>query len=132
MQRSGVSGYPGGRSSSDVLRNVDFERARGLRAQLAELAHELGRDFEEMWSGFHLEVANDGNGFPPSFGNRNAVDERNLKEFVARAEEKGIGSFTTRHTLLLPQGGPVPENRDQFIRDLADAIRFSTWCKIRS
>ena len=114
-----------------VLRNVDFERVRGLYAQLADLARELGRDFEEMWSGFHLEVAGDGNDFPPSFGNRSTVDEKKLKDFVARAEEKGIGRFKTRHSLLLPQGGPMPETRDQFIHDLADAIRSSTWYEIQ-
>lgn len=109
-----------------VLRNVDFEGALRLQSKLAELAHELGGNFEEMWSGFHMEVANDGDGFPPSFGSRSQVDEKNLKELLGRAEETGIGKFSARRTSLLPQGGPTPETREQFIKDLADAIRFST------
>ncbi|MBI4596492.1 MAG: hypothetical protein HY730_08980 [Candidatus Tectomicrobia bacterium] len=114
-----------------VLKNVDFEVARGLQSQFAELAHELGREFEELWRGFHLEVTNDGNDFPPSFGNRDTVDEEKVKVLVARAQEKGIGRFSIRDTLLLPQGGPTPETRDQFIHDLADAIRYSSWYEIQ-
>ncbi len=114
-----------------VLRNVDFEWAQALQAQLAELARELGQDFEEVWSGFHLEVAGDGHDFPPSFGNRNTVDEKKLQELVTQAEEKGIGRFKTRLSLLLPHGGPTPETRDQFIHDLADAIRLSLWHEVQ-
>ena len=50
-----------------TLRHVDFDRARTLQRQLADLARECGPEFQQAWQGFRLEVPNDG-GCPPSFG----------------------------------------------------------------
>jgi hypothetical protein len=108
----------------NVLRHVDFERAKSLQGRLNDLAHGLGTEFEEAWRGFRLEVPNDG-GAPLSFGNRDPVDEEKLKQLLSHAEERGIGKFGVRNTLLLPQGGPAPETREQYVRDLADAIRYA-------
>ncbi len=109
-----------------VLRNVNFQRARELQAQLTKLAGELGGDYAQAWSGFHMEVANDGNDVPPSFGSRNPVDKQSIKELLSRAADEGIGKFSMRPTLLLPQDGPAPETREQYICDLADSIRYTT------
>jgi hypothetical protein len=108
----------------NVLRHVDFEHAKSLQGQLNDLARELGTDFEEAWRGFRIEVPNDG-GAPLSFGSRDRVDEERLKQLLSRAEERGIGKFEVRNTLLLPQDGPAPETREQYVRDLADAIRYA-------
>jgi len=108
----------------NVLRHVDFERAKFLQGRLNDLARELGTEFEEAWRGFRLEVPNDG-GSPLSFGNRDPVDEEKLKQLLSQAEKQGIGKFGMRNTLLLPQDGPAPETREQYIRDLADAIRYA-------
>jgi hypothetical protein len=108
----------------NVLRHVDFERAKFLQGRLNDLAHDLGTGFEEAWRGFRLEVPNDG-GSPLSFGNRDPVDEEKLNHLLGQAEERGIGNFEVRNTLLLPQGGPAPETRERYIRDLADAIRYA-------
>jgi hypothetical protein len=108
----------------NVLRHIDFERAKDLQGQLNDLACELGTDYEEAWRGFLIEVPNDG-GAPLSFGKRDPVDREKLGRLLGRAEERGIGSFEVRNTLLLPQGGPAPETRKQYVRDLADAIYYS-------
>jgi len=116
-----------------VLRHVDFARAQALQGQLRDLARELGPDFEAAWQGFRLEMPNDG-GYPPAFGKRDtavfradAVDEEPLKQLLTRAAERGLGQFELRPTLLLPQGGPAPETREQYVRDLADSIRWASW-----
>jgi hypothetical protein len=108
----------------NVLRHVDFERAKSLQARLNDLARELGAEFEEAWRGFRLEVPNDGDR-PLCFGNRDQVDGAKLKELLSQAKDRGIGKFEVRNTLLLPQGGPTPETRDQYVKDLADAIHYS-------
>jgi hypothetical protein len=108
----------------NVLRHVDFERAKILQGRLNDLAHDLGTGFEEAWRGFRLEVPNDG-GSPLSFGNRDPVDEEKLRQLLGQAEEREVGKFRVRNTLLLPQGGPAPETRERYIRDLADAIRYA-------
>lgn len=105
-----------------VLRHVDFERAKSLQRQMNDLARELGIEFEDAWGGFRIEVSNDG-GTPLSFGNRDPVDEDKLLQLFGKAEERGIGKFGVRNTQLLPQDGPAPETREQYVRDLADAIR---------
>ncbi len=110
----------------NILRQVDFVRAQQLQRELNELARELGTGFEEAWRGFRIEVPNDG-GRPLSFGNREAVDEARLRQLVARAAERGIGKFEIRGTLLLPQDGAAPETREQYVRDLADSIRYEYW-----
>lgn len=72
-------------------------------------------------------------GHPPAFGKRAAtshtsgVDEEHLKQLLAQATERGLGQFELRNTLLLPQDGPAPETREQYMRDLADSIRWATW-----
>ena len=108
----------------NVLRHVDYENAKSLQGRLNDLARELGIEFEEAWRGFRLEVPNDG-GAPLSFGNRDPVDEEKLKQLLSQAEKRGIGKFGVRNTLLLPQDGPAPETREQYVRDLADAIRYA-------
>jgi hypothetical protein len=109
-----------------VLRHVDFARAQALGNQLGALANELGPEFEQAWRGFRLEVPHDG-GHPPAFGNRELVDEARLKELLDRAAKQAVGSFELRDTMLLPQDGPTPETREQYVRDLADSIRSTTW-----
>ncbi len=111
-------------SFENVLRHVDFERAKSLQGQLNDLARELGADFEEAWRGFLIEVPNDG-GAPLSFGNRDPVDEGKLRQLLGRTEDRGIGRFEVRNTLLLPQDGPAPETRKQYVRDLADAVSYT-------
>ena len=108
----------------NVLRHIDFERAQSLQGRLNDLARELGTEFDQAWRGFRLEVPNDG-GAPLSFGNRDRVDEEKIKQLLSKAEERGVGKFEMRNTLLLPQDGPAPETREQYIRDLADAIRYA-------
>ena len=110
----------------NVLRHVDFARAQTLGRQLSELACELGPKFEQAWQVFRLEMPNDG-GYPPTFGSRDAVDEKQLKQLLAQAAERGIGQFELRRTSLLPQDGPAPETREQYVRDLADGIRWGRW-----
>jgi hypothetical protein len=109
----------------NVLRNVDFDRARTLQSQLTDLARELGPEVEGAWRGFRLEVPGDG-GSPPSFGNREGMetDKKPLKRLLAEAAGRGLGKFELRWTFLLPQGGPEPETREQYISDLADGIRY--------
>ncbi|MBT9170934.1 MAG: hypothetical protein DDT18_01290 [Actinobacteria bacterium] len=116
----------------NVLRQIDFPRAQALHGQLSNLARELGPECEEVWRGFRLEMANDG-GHPPAFGKRAAasrtsgVEEEHLKQLLAQAAERGLGQFELRKTVLLPQDGPAPETREQYVRDLADSIRWATW-----
>lgn len=109
-----------------VLRHVDFARAQALGSQLGALAGELGPEFEKAWRGFRLEVPNDGD-HPPAFGNQEPVDEARLKELLDQAAKQGVGPFEIRDTMLLPQDGPTPETREQYVRDLADSIRSATW-----
>ncbi len=110
----------------NVLRHVDFSRAQALGRQLNDLAKELGPEYEQAWNGFRLEVPNDG-GHPPSFGNREAIDEAPVKKMLSRATESNLGRFELRNTLLLPQDGPAPETREQYVRDLSDAIHAAAW-----
>lgn len=112
-----------------VLRHVGFERAQSLSQQLGDLARELGPEFARTWQGFRLEVPNDG-GRPPSFGKREWSDEEEeekklLQGFLVQAGERGLGAFELRSTILLPQDGPAPETREQYIRDLADGVRMA-------
>lgn len=111
----------------NVLRHIDFARARALHSQLSDLARELGPEFEDVWRGFRLEVPNDGGSHPPAFGNRDAVDRERLGHLLAQAAERDIGQFELRDTLLLSQNGPTPETRQQYVRDLADSIRSAAW-----
>jgi len=110
----------------NVLRHIDFSQAQALGRQLNDLAQELGPEYEQAWEGFCLETPNDG-GHPPSFGNREAIDEAPVKKLMSRAAESGLGRFELRDTLLLPQGGPAPETREQYVRDLADTIHAAAW-----
>lgn len=110
-----------------VLRHVDFARARELKAKLGELAHELGPEFEEDWQGFRIETPNEVGYRPLTFGSRESADKERLRELLARAKEHGIGRFELSHTLLLPQDGPAPETREQYVHDLADGIRGAFW-----
>lgn len=111
-----------------VLRNVDFDRARTLQGQLTDLARELGPEIEGAWRGFRLELPSDG-GYPPIFGNRESTrqDEKPLKKLLGQAAERGLGRFELGWSSLLPQGGPEPETRAQYISDLADGIRWDRW-----
>lgn len=111
----------------NVLRHVDFARAQALHGQLSDLARELGPEFEQAWQGFRLETPSEVGYRPLTFGNRDAADEERLRELLAQAEEHGVGRFELRHTLLLPQGGPTPETREQYVRDLADGIQGAFW-----
>lgn len=52
------------------------------------------------------------------------VGENHVRRLIAHAAERGIGKFEMRDTLLLPQDGPAPETREQYVRDLADSIRY--------
>jgi hypothetical protein len=110
----------------NVLRQIDFAHAQVLRGQLRDLARELGPEFEQAWQGFRLEMPNDG-GYPPTFGNRDAVDEERLKQLLTQARERDLGRFELRSTCLLPQNGPAPETREQYIHDLTDSIRWASW-----
>lgn len=107
----------------NVLQHIDFDRARALQHQLTDLAQALGPEIEGAWRGFRLEVSGDG-GSPPAFGNREGMkeDEKPLGTLLAQAAERGLGQFELRWTWLLPQGGPEPETRAQYVSDLADAI----------
>ncbi|MBN1814889.1 MAG: hypothetical protein JXA14_23825 [Anaerolineae bacterium] len=109
-----------------VLRHVDFARAQALSKQLSALATELGPEFEQAWRDFRLEMPNDG-GHPPAFGNRGDPDKEQVRELLGQASERELGSFTLRSTFLLPEGGPAPETREQYIHDLADSIRHAMW-----
>ncbi len=110
----------------NVLRHVDFSRAMALGRQLNDLAQDLGPEHVRAWEGFRLEVPNDG-GHPLSFGKRETIDEASLKELLSKAEESRLGQFQLRNTLLLPQDGPAPETRKQYVRDLADGIHAGAW-----
>jgi len=107
----------------NILRQVDFARAQQLQRELTNLAYELGTEIEQEWRGFRIEVPND-SGRPLSFGKREMVGEENIQQLIAYAAERGIGKFEMRDTLLLPQDGPAPETREQYVRDLADSIRY--------
>ncbi|MBM3128512.1 MAG: hypothetical protein FJ009_07785 [Chloroflexi bacterium] len=107
----------------NILRQVNFARAEKLQYELRDLARELGTEFEQAWRGFRIEVPND-SGRPLSFGNREMVDEARVQQLLTHAAERGIGKFEMRDTLLLPQDGPAPETRGQYVRDLADSIRY--------
>jgi hypothetical protein len=45
-----------------------------------------------------------------------------VQQILLLAAERGVGQFKLRNTNLLPQGGPEPETREQYIRDLADGM----------
>ena len=109
----------------NVLQHIDFDHARALQQQLTDLAQALGPEIVGAWRGFRLEVPGDG-GSPPAFGNREGMkeDEKPLGTLLAQAAERGLGKFELRWTWLLPQGGPEPETRDQYVSDLADGIRY--------
>lgn len=114
-----------------VLRHIDFAQAQRLSQQLADLARDLGPEFAQAWQGFRLEVPNDW-GYPPSFGKREwsrdeAAERELLQEFAGHAGEQGLGALEVRSKLLLPQSGPRPETREQYIRDLADGVRQARW-----
>jgi hypothetical protein len=111
-----------------VLRHVDFGRAQALQDQLRDLARELGPEVEQVWRGFRLEVPNDGDR-PLAYGCRDAgaAAEEPLQQLLAQAAARGLGQFELRPTMLLPQGGPAPETRAQYVRDLADSIRGASW-----
>ncbi len=111
----------------NVLRHVDFVRAQALHGQLTDLARELGPEFEQAWRGFRLETPNEVGYRPLTFGNREFTDEKRLQELLAKAKERNVGQFELSQTLLLPQGGPAPETREQYARDLADGIRGASW-----
>jgi hypothetical protein len=111
----------------NVLRHVDFACAQALGRQLGDLARELGPEFEQAWQGFRLETPSEVGYRPLTFGNREAMDEERLRELLAQAKECNIGQFELSHTLLLPQGGPTPETREQYVHDLADGIRGASW-----
>ncbi|MCR4404987.1 MAG: hypothetical protein NUW06_06940 [Candidatus Acetothermia bacterium] len=110
-----------------VLRHVDFARAQELKSKLGELARELGPEFEELWQNFRVETPNEVGYRPLNFGSREAVDEERLRELLAQAKERAIGQFELSRTLLLPQDGPAPETREQYVHDLADGIRGAPW-----
>ena len=107
----------------NILRQVDFARAQQLQRELQDLARELGTEVEQAWHGFRIELPNDGD-HPLAFGNRERVDEAHVQQLITHAAERGIGKFEMRDTLLLPQDGPAPETREQYVRDLADSIRY--------
>ena len=111
----------------NVLRHVDFARAQALGCQLSDLARELGPEFDQAWRGFRLETPNEVGYRPLTFSNRDFTDEERLREFLAQAAERGIGQFELSHTLLLPQDGPAPETREQYVHDLADGICGAFW-----
>ena len=59
----------------NVLRHVDFERAKFLQGRLSDLARELGTEFEEAWRGVRIDGARE----PCCFGScefrHNRTDE---------------------------------------------------------
>jgi hypothetical protein len=112
----------------NVLRHIDFEQTQVLKQQLSTLAQELGPEIAQAWQGFRLETPND-SGRPPSFGKRDAwdADIAPLQRLATRAAAQGLGQWEVRNTLLLPQGDPAPETREQYIRDLAEAIGQIFW-----
>lgn len=114
----------------NILRQVDLAHAQELQRQLNDLARELGAEFEQAWHGFRIEVSND-SGRPLSFGDREIVNEEHLQQLLSHAGERGVGKFEMRDTLLLPQDGPAPETREQYIRDLADNIRYEHYNDLR-
>ncbi len=112
----------------NVLRHIDFDQMQKLKQQLSALAQKLGPEVAQAWQGFHLETPND-SGRPPSFGKRDAGDAElaPLQRLVEQATTQGLGQWEVHRTSLLPQGGPNPETREQYIRDLADAIGQLFW-----
>lgn len=111
----------------NVLRHVDFTRAQALGGQLRDLARELGPEFEALWQNFRVETPSEVGYRPLTFGSREAKDEEQLRELLVQAKERNIGQFELSHTLLLPQHGPAPETWEQYVRDLADGIRWASW-----
>lgn len=109
-----------------ILRKVDFKKAQELKQQLSDLSKKLGPEYEKLWNGFHLELSNDGCSSPPSFGKRERISKKKLQEFIYQAKREEIGSFDIYSTLLLPQKGPNPETREQYIKDLEESISYST------
>lgn len=110
----------------NILCRVDFARAQQLQRELHTLAGELGDEYEHVWRGFRIEVPNDG-GRPLSFGNRERVDEARIKQLIEHASERGLGTFEMRGSLLLPQDGPAPETREQYVIDLADSMHYDCY-----
>lgn len=49
-----------------------------------------------------------------------------MGQLLVECSDPGLGQFKLRDTLLLPQGGPAPETREQYVRDLADGIRWAS------
>ncbi len=84
----------------NVFRHITFERAQEIGKSLAKLADELGPEVGKAWEGFRLEVPNDG-GYPPSFGKREEAGEEPLKTLLKEADQRGMGKFELRSTLLL-------------------------------
>jgi hypothetical protein len=112
----------------NVLRHIDFAQAQALKQQLSTLAQELGSEIAQAWDGFRLETPND-SGRPPSFGKRDAWDAEvaPLQCLAEQAAAHGLGQWEVRRTMLLPQDGPAPETRDQYVSDLADAMSYLFW-----
>lgn len=112
----------------NVLRHIDFAQTQVLKAQFTALAQELGPDVAQAWQGFRLETPHD-SGEPPSFGKRDAwnADAEPLQRLVTQAAAQGLGQWHVRETMLLPQGAPAPETREQYVRDLAKAIGQIFW-----
>lgn len=112
----------------NVLRHIDFDQMQKLKQQLSALAQELGPEIAQAWQGFRLETPNDG-GLPPSFGKRDAWEAEivPLQHLAEQAAVRGLGQWEVGRTMLLPQDGPNPETREQYIRDLADAINQLFW-----
>lgn len=112
----------------NVLRHIDFEQTQVLKQQLSTLAQELGPEVVQAWQGFRLETPND-SGRPPSFGKRDAwdADIAPLQRLTTQAAAHGLGQWEVHPTSLLPQDGPASETREQYIRDLAEAIGQIFW-----
>ncbi len=108
-----------------VLRHVDFERATRLWDELSVLAHKLGGDVDEIWQGFRLETPNQVGCRPVSFSSRETLNPKPIEPLISEASKEGIGSFEVGQTLLLSQSGPRPNTREQYVRDLAAAIKDS-------
>lgn len=110
----------------NILRRVDFKKAQEIQEKLLHLSQKLGPDYEDLWRGFRMEVSNDLCASPPSFGKRERAPKKKLNELLLQAKREEIGSFKVYSTLLLSQGGPTPETREQYIEDLANSISFSS------
>lgn len=114
----------------NVLRHIDFAGAKALQQQLGELARQLSPEVEQAWAGFRLETSNDGGGNPPSFGNREDIDKAQVERLVTEAAARGLGKLEVHDTMLLPQDGPEPETREQYISDLASTISSAAWAQL--